>query len=201
MICLLSGWTVQAQPRRPFSHKYHLQQVSQCQACHVDAEKSTKADDNLLPFHDACARCHDETHIREPRQSNVQKFNHSVHVAMGNVAPTIAAAIKAGNYFAAAADHPKSLDTKEPCAGCHHGIEQSEAITEKKAHFPGMADCLTCHNQIKPPESCAKCHAASFNLKPASHTAKFADDHATMKHDKPACWSCHGKKFTCKGCH
>ncbi len=85
MICLLLGWTVQAQPRRPFSHKYHLQQVSQCQACHVDAEKSTKADDNLLPFHDACARCHDETHIREPRQLNVQKFNHAVHVAMGNV--------------------------------------------------------------------------------------------------------------------
>jgi hypothetical protein len=27
------------------------------------------------------------------------------------------------------------------------------------------------------------------------------DEHSTLKNDKPACWSCHGRKFTCKGCH
>lgn len=194
---------LQAQSRRPFSHKYHIQQqqVGTCQSCHVDAEKSEKAEDNLLPFHDACARCHDETHIREPRVLQVQKFNHSIHVKMGNPAPLIAAAIKAGTYLAKPEELPKGLDTKEACAGCHHGIEQSEAITDQKAHFPGMADCLTCHNQISPPDSCKKCHADTMKFRPDSHTVNFVDTHATMKLDKPACWSCHGKKFTCKGCH
>jgi hypothetical protein len=189
------------QPRRPFSHKYHLEQVPSCQSCHTDAEKSTKAEDNLLPFHDACARCHDETHIREPRKLQVQKFNHAVHVAMGNVAPLIQAAIKAGTYLDKPERHPKGLDTKNECAACHHGIETSEAITDTKAHFPNMADCLTCHNQINPPESCKQCHADDFKFRPDSHTAAFVDAHATTKHDKMECWTCHGKKFTCKGCH
>lgn len=196
-----------AQSRRPFSHKYHLTQVSSCQACHTDAEKSTKAEDNLLPFHDACARCHDETHIKEPRQLQVQLFNHKLHLEMGNPGPLIAAALKSGTWLGKASQRPPSVNTKDACVACHHGIGESENITEAtgKAHYPRMGDCLVCHSQINPPESCKKCHveSASFKFRPESHTPEFVDAHAAKNNtiDKSDCSSCHGKKFTCKGCH
>lgn len=199
---VLTGAVASAQSQRPFSHKYHLTQVPSCESCHVDAESSAKADDNLLPFHDQCARCHDETHIKEePRVLAVQKFNHALHIKMGNVAPVLAAAIKSGSYPGKPEKVQPHLGTKNVCAGCHHGIEESESIGNQAAHFPSMPDCLTCHTKSEPPESCEKCHADNMKFRPDSHTAQFVDNHGTMKLDKPECWSCHGRKFTCKGCH
>ena len=52
-----------AAPKRPFSHKYHLTQVAQCESCHTLATDSTKAEDSLMPHESACATCHDEVHI------------------------------------------------------------------------------------------------------------------------------------------
>ena len=83
-----------AAPRRPFSHKYHLTQVAACENCHTNAATSTQASDNLIPDKSACATCHDEIEIGDPRPTGVQKFNHAKHVAMGSVAPLIAAAIR-----------------------------------------------------------------------------------------------------------
>ncbi len=194
-----------AQQRRPFSHKYHLTQVATCQGCHTGAEASTSAEDNLLPFETECARCHDEVHIKEPRKTNVQKFNHSVHVG-ANPGPLIAAAIRSKTWLGLPEQAPKEVNTKNSCVACHHDIDKSENITEAtgKANYPRMADCLVCHNQINPPESCKKCHdEAQMTLRPASHTATFGDTHSEPNKiaNKAECHSCHGRKFTCKGCH
>jgi hypothetical protein len=190
-----------AQPRRPFSHKYHLEQVSTCEACHPQVAESTQAEDNLLPDSTACARCHDEVRIKEPRKLNVQKFNHAKHLKLGNVAPLVLAAIKSGSFLAPPGELPKRLATKDACVACHHGIDLAEEPGQ--AYYPQMAECLVCHNKIDPPQSCKHCHADSFQVKPASHTREFADGHSAAKGklEKSGCATCHGRNFRCQGCH
>jgi len=193
-----------AAPKKPFSHKYHLTQVTACENCHTSAATSTKAEDDLLPDKSACVTCHDEVEIGTPRPTGVQKFNHARHVAMGSAAPLIAAAIKGKTYLGIKPPAAASLAAaKDACTGCHYGIPESESVPHdkvNKAHFPQMADCLTCHNKISPPDSCSQCHVAS-TFKPASHTAEFSDKHSDKALDKTGCATCHGRKFTCKGCH
>lgn len=195
-----------APPKRPFSHKYHLTQVASCETCHTAATSSTKADDSLMPHESSCATCHDEVHIMAARPTGVQKFNHAKHVEMGSAAPLIASAIKAKTYLGTRPPTPAQLEAgKDACSGCHHGIAESEDVPAAKvpaAHFPAMADCLVCHNKIAPPDSCAKCHVApAAGFKPVSHDLPFSDNHATKAVAKTECANCHGRKFTCKGCH
>lgn len=193
-----------AQLQQPFSHKLHMKQVSGCQGCHTNAEKSTKASDNLLPFETECVNCHHEVHIKEPRKTTVHQFSHELHLG-ANPGPIIAAAIKSKTWLGTAKEMPKNVNTANACIACHHDIDQSEAITAStgKAHFPRMADCLTCHNQINPPESCKTCHDPAASFRPADHTAEFVDGHSKKGAvaDKQACYGCHGRNFTCKGCH
>ena len=71
------------------------------------------------------------------------------------------------------------------------------------ANMPQMADCIVCHNTIDPPDSCAFCHPKGAQLKPASHVAGFLDTHTNKNQnlDLKSCAVCHGKTFTCLGCH
>ena len=66
-----------------------------------------------------------------------------------------------------------------------------------------VADCLVCHNKIDPPFSCEKCHNNVPALVPANHSPDFLDKHNRLKDalDKSDCASCHGRRFTCLGCH
>ena len=66
-----------------------------------------------------------------------------------------------------------------------------------------MADCLVCHNKVDPPFSCGFCHVEGANLKPASHAANFLESHSRKDAnlDLKTCAVCHGRKFTCLGCH
>lgn len=69
-----------------------------------------------------------------------------------------------------------------------------------------MADCLTCHPKVDPPFSCEFCHPNSeAALKPATHIKGFLDKHsaglAKLNLTKTECAVCHGRKFTCLGCH
>lgn len=193
-----------AQVRQPFSHKLHMKQVAGCQACHTGAEKSTKAGDNLMPHETECVNCHHEVHIKEPRKTTVHSFNHELHLG-ANPGPIIAAAIKDKTWLGTAKEMPKNVNTSNACIACHHDIDQSEAIraSDGKAHYSRMADCLTCHNQIKPPESCKTCHDPSTTFRPADHTPAFVEGHTKKGAvaDKQVCHGCHGRNFTCNGCH
>lgn len=186
-----------------FSHKLHLQQKLECSTCHGKAVASTQASDNLLPAPEVCAKCHDRMAVPAPRAHNVQKFNHALHLKMGNLAPVIAKAIDTGAYLGAVPPGLRAgLNAKNACAACHRGMEQSVAVSGSAA-MPRMADCLVCHNRIEPPYSCEKCHTQVKKLTPASHTQDWVDVHSsgTQKLDKQSCAVCHGRNFTCQGCH
>lgn len=178
----------------PFSHKYHRTQVSGCDVCHKVSSGPMTAEK------EACVTCHDDVTIREHKRA-VPKFNHAQHLKLGSIAAVIAKAIDAGSYLGSSAGVRPHLETKDACGGCHRAVEESETIT-KDLH-PRMADCLVCHTHVEPVESCAKCHEKGFPLKPSSHTVAYLDDHASgkAKFDKTTCAVCHGRKFTCRGCH
>ena len=195
----------QTLPAAQFSHKLHLQLKLQCISCHTSAPASTKVEDNNLPPAEVCLSCHkDGQPIKEPRPSKLSKFNHRQHLRMGNIAPVIADAIDSKEYLTPPGDLRRLLNSKNPCEACHRGLPESDAVTA--AAFPKMADCLVCHAKIEkidPPFSCVACHAKSFQLMPASHNVQWLDFHASGKSnmDKQSCAVCHGRKFTCRGCH
>jgi hypothetical protein len=190
-----------AVPAADFSHRLHLKMKLECVGCHASVTNSTKVEDDNLPDKQVCLGCHKEATIKAPRRTLVAKFNHRQHLKMGNIAPVIAAAIDSGAYLSPRGEIRKHLDTKNPCVACHRGLESSDKVTA--ADMPQMADCLVCHNKIEPPFSCTQCHREGAALKPASHVPEFTDDHSSgkMKLDKASCAVCHGRKFTCRGCH
>lgn len=186
---------------KPFSHRRHLAWQPACLSCHQTVTSSTKAADNNLPPASACAACHsDGRTVRPPKARRVDHFNHQVHTKLGNIAPILRASIASKQYLSLRP--PLHLDTANGCASCHHGIEQSDDVSSASV-FPAMADCLVCHTKIDPPFSCEKCHNNVPALKPVNHGPDFLDKHNRMKSalDKTECFSCHGKQFTCLGCH
>ena len=197
--------------RADFSHRVHLERKIDCPVCHAAAAGSQAAADNLLPKPDVCANCHTGDRklaaapsIKSPRKLTVTKFDHRLHVKLGPAVPaTMLKAIETKGYLADPRNLREQLAVagKHPCTGCHRGLEKSDSVS--MAAFPHMADCLTCHNTIDPPFSCVKCHDEEQRLKPASHTNEWIDRHSTGKAnlDKASCAVCHGRNFTCLGCH
>jgi hypothetical protein len=132
----------------------------------------------------------------------LKEFSHAKHLKLGNVAPVIAAAIDKGTYLGLdGAKIRPFLNSTNPCLACHRGLEASDAVS--RANMPQMADCLVCHNQIDLPDSCEFCHPKGAQLKPANHVTGFLDTHTNKKSglDMQTCAVCHGRKFTCLGCH
>lgn len=190
------------QAAQPFSHRIHLAAKLACAVCHEAALTSTRVDDNLLPKPQVCLKCHKTAEIGAPPPNRLARFNHALHLKMGNLAPVIAAAIDKKTYLSVPpADLRAQLNTQDPCEACHRGLENSDRA--ERSGLPRMADCLVCHNQIDPPYSCEFCHAKGANLKPASHTPDFLDTHTSGKLnlDKTTCAVCHGRRFRCLGCH
>lgn len=138
---------------------------------------------------------------QQEKDVRLKPFSHATHLKMGNIAPVIAAAIDKGTYLSPPGDLRAQLNSGNACLACHHGIESSDG--KVKSTFLRMADCLVCHNKVDPPQSCAFCHTEGSKLKPASHTPEFFESHsrANSKLDMKTCAVCHGRKFTCMGCH
>ncbi len=171
-----------------FSHKEALERKLECLNCH--AAQRTAAG------------------LSEKHRGKVLKdFSHGRHVSLGNLAPVIAGAIDRKEYLGS----PNKIDllklradliTDNACGACHRGMA-SVTGPLTKANFPNMEDCLVCHNKVDAPFSCTQCHAETMNLRAANHTPDFLDRHTTGKLnlDKTTCAACHGRRFTCQGCH
>jgi len=193
----------------PFSHRIHLRQGLDCTFCHTAAPGSATVNDNLLPGKQVCLNCHEDADVPPRRPdtgpARLTSFSHVLHLRMGDVAPFLAAAIDKHNYFEPPGEGARwvrgHLDTKNPCEACHRGLEESDQVA--RTALPQMADCLVCHTQIDAPFSCEDCHTKNAALKPASHTEHFVDAHSSgkLKLDKTTCAICHGRAFTCMGCH
>lgn len=195
----------------PFSHKIHLAQKLPCVTCHAAATTSALPADNLLPGPETCAACHTggqgrprkvDATIKRPEATLVAKFNHRQHLRMGTFIPKlIARAIETKAYLSPSGGIREQLEFNNACTGCHRGLRQSDQVS--KANLPQMADCLVCHPKIEPPFSCTYCHVESPALKPANHGPGFVDLHSSGKAnlDKTTCAVCHGRRFTCLGCH
>jgi Cytochrome c7 and related cytochrome c len=190
----------------PFSHKLHLGMGLECVTCHRSAPTSTRADDDLLPAKQVCADCHDAStgpqRLPAPPVAVVH-FSHAVHLKMGsNLAPIIAKAIDKGTYLQPSGDVRSKLNTRNACQACHRGLEESDQVSA--ANMPKMADCLVCHTKIEVPWSCEDCHAKGAALKPDSHKREtFFDTHSqgAFRAQRATCAVCHGREFTCMGCH
>ncbi|MBM3735915.1 MAG: hypothetical protein FJW39_09035 [Acidobacteria bacterium] len=197
---LVAAGTAPAQTK-PFSHQFHLKMGLQCGGCHPSAAASSKAADNNLPAQEACRTCHkQDMPVKQPAKLTVSRFSHEFHLKFGDVSPLIAAAVRAKTYLGPVAGEGP-VAAANACLGCHRGIATSDQVGPEV--FPHMADCLVCHNKIDNPFSCELCHEPGKHLKPADHTRTYVDTHSTgkMKLDKASCVICHGKKFTCLGCH
>lgn len=202
LLILLAG-AASAQSAKPFSHELHLKLPAKlaCVACHASVQTSTRVEDNNLPPVAVCLGCHKEASVPEPRKTILAHFDHKKHLALGNVAPAIAAAIHAKTYFLPAPGLRAKLNTSNACGACHRGMEESAAPA--RSDLPVMSDCLVCHNKIDNPFSCEFCHAKGAPIKPATHTPDYLDIHTRkdFKFDKESCDICHGRKFQCLGCH
>jgi hypothetical protein len=202
VLLLLLASAAAAQNPRPFSHALHLKlQGFTCVTCHASVQTSTRLEDNNLPPIAICAGCHKDAKINPPAPHILARFDHKKHLSLGNIAPVIRGAIDSKSYLSDPGDIRRHLDSANACAACHRGMEESTALA--KTDFPQMADCLVCHNKVDPPFSCEFCHAKGAALKPASHTPDFIDAHnrKNANLDKTTCAVCHGRKFTCLGCH
>ena len=194
-----------------FPHQTHLAMGLDCDTCHSAAANSSEAGDDLLPNGALCQACHNgqtapaiELAPLAERDPAVRtfRFDHSFHLALGEIAPLVAAAIDSGNYFGKPGDARRFLDNTGTCGACHRGLEESTEVVAG-AHMPQMADCIVCHTRIDNPFSCPECHIEGANLRPADHTREFIDTHSTGKAglDKISCQPCHGRDFGCMGCH
>jgi len=200
-----------------FSHRLHLTKAqASCQDCHATAWGSTSATDNKLPSEKDCLKCHDgqqarrectvchkhpESAVRSRLPARDFRFNHQLHLELGNLAPVIAAAIDSGNYLSPPQNIRAQLNREIPCLACHRGLDETDLAG--KANLPQMADCLVCHAEIDPPFSCEFCHTKEAKIKPSSHTADYLDLHNSgkVKLEKQSCQICHGAHFRCMGCH
>lgn len=202
LLALAIAGTAAAQTGHPFPHRIHLALKLECVRCHAAALTSTRLEDNLLPKQDVCLECHKSAVIGTPPVTRLARFNHQRHLRLGNIAPVIAAAIDHKTYLARPGEALRAdLNTNNPCEACHRGLEVSDK--PERSALPQMADCLVCHSQIDPPDSCEFCHLKGAALKPANHTPDFLDTHTTGKLglDKTTCAVCHGRHFRCLGCH
>jgi len=189
LMCIAGhGW---AQPKASevikFSHKFHLTEAEAfCTDCHVKAESSTTADDNLLPTMEACANCHDvddeeactQCHRGDEdtwqaltlRQKDLQ-FNHKFHNALEEL----------------------------NCRRCHSNM--STVDYANGGSYPAMKVCANCHNNQRAPLVCANCHNNTLNLRPTDHSADFLITHKTRgRFGEEECAVCHATS-DCSECH
>lgn len=171
-----------------FNHAEALPRTKgSCQPCHAAVLKST-----AVSAKDRAVR-----HV---------KFSHELHLKLGNVAPVLIKAIDSGAYLPGLGADPARVKplleaAGNACQACHRGLTTASNLG--KLNYPHMSDCLVCHDKIENPFSCETCHEGDIRaLRPVSHTARdFADSHSSKSVAKQECAVCHGRKFSCLGCH
>ncbi|RPI18477.1 MAG: cytochrome C [Ignavibacteriae bacterium] len=182
-----------------FDHKFHVKEAAvACKDCHVKANTSVSAKDDLNPGHNECSACHDVTdqkncnfcHVegaakKFPPTKKELAFSHKFHV----------------------------VTQKQECTACHVGVDNVKFAKESPTAFPPMEVCSTCHTEQNQPavnlsqqagNNCESCHTNLTNLFPKSHRqSNFLNEHKVVfdpSSNKNNCMMCHSDNF-CQVCH
>ncbi len=167
-----------------FSHRLHVQEMgAECADCHGAAESLASAD-NLMPDHDNCFVCHDESDTEcSLCHTNADDPSGVPHVTS----------------YIAIFPHKTHIDQNVKCLTCHKGVALSEEVSSR--HLPTMTQCQTCHGDFEAVGYCQQCHAPGEQLAPATHSLDWRQSHGLTAHlQENSCATCHTEKY-CLDCH
>jgi hypothetical protein len=180
----LKGTTSAERRLLHFSHKLHVDNSVECDACHA-AKTSIMGTDDLLPRHDACKTCHEVTAAAECSKCHVTS------------APTLSERI---TKYSAKFSHERHLDkAKLACKDCHAELD-APLHGEQVGHLPKMRECMACHEQRRVKTDCQICHQPGDDLRPATHKLEWTHRHGGMANTEQDCNLCH-KTDDCLRCH
>ncbi len=162
-------------------HDVHFEAELECTDCHAAVTTSTQAVDSLRPDMDVCGECHE---VED--EDNCTLCHTNVNLAGETEYPV---------YGAARFTHAAHLDNGLECRQCH-GDPMAAQPT-----LPGKPDCRGCHETADDLNDCLLCHAADYQLQPASHSTTWQNNHGlAARDDQGRCYQCHTEN-TCLECH
>ena len=169
-----------------FSHNYHIDVIgAACTDCHTEAPKSDRAADRILPSKAACADCHD---VKD--RSDCEKCHKDMARLVDFKNPE--RVIDFPHRF-----HLEKLGMT--CVDCHIGMDQTDYAS--RVNWPGMEDCLACHNNLEAPFDCENCHPKVEVIRPDTHRGDFILEHKEhARSESMPCAKCHEENY-CEECH
>jgi hypothetical protein len=150
-----------------FDHAQHARLGATCEGCHVSAQSSASAVDNLIPAEAACRSCH-KIDRAQPAKT-VGKGQGAARCDACHVDPTT----RAGWMPPTPQAQPPRVTLSRPnlkfnhrlhagrgyaCALCHTTADTQAMVT--RADLPMMASCLGCHDGRQATGRCTACHLA-----------------------------------------
>jgi hypothetical protein len=209
-----------------FSHARHLARGATCVGCHVDAQTSRSAVDNLMPTEAACTGCH--AIDRGPGAGASVSPGPGLAPSPSPPATGRCAACHPGYQpgapFARVSVPPPNLKFSHAahratdCRVCHGDLRAAGVGLATRDQLPRMRQCLSCHDDRRAASTCTTCHLAGVGgrvetefrdgvLAPLgtmfgdAHGGDFRTRHAAVGQSlERYCATCHAERF-CADCH
>ena len=156
-----------------FDHAQHARLGATCEGCHLSAQTSTSAADNLMPREAACRGCHKIDRAQPdkavPKGVAAARCDACHADASGNLWMPGGADTPGGDR---PADPPRVVLARPnlkfnhqlhgargmACTSCHVDAATQGMVT--RADLPMMASCLSCHDGKQATARCTACHLA-----------------------------------------
>jgi hypothetical protein len=171
-----------------FDHAVHARLGATCEGCHLSAQTSTSAADDLIPDEAACRGCHkiDRAQPAKAVPKGQAPARCDACHGQGSVGWTPSAGAAPGTLLLAEPprvvmarpnlkfNHQLHTTRGIACALCHASADTAGTVT--RADLPMMASCLGCHDGKQATARCSACHLAEPDgrLKVALATAATA---------------------------
>jgi hypothetical protein len=158
-----------------FDHAQHARLGATCEGCHLSAQTSTSAADNLMPREAACRACHKIDRAQPektvPKGQGAARCDACHADNFGNAwMPGVGA--DAGADQGRPAEPPRVVLARPnlkfnhqlhaargvACTTCHVNAATQAMVT--RADLPMMATCLACHDGKQATARCTACHLA-----------------------------------------
>jgi hypothetical protein len=156
-----------------FDHARHARLGATCEGCHLAAQVSTSAADNLIPTEAACRSCHKIDRAQPAKAVPAGQAAARCDACHLGPEPAGTSVGSVGWMPATPLDQPPRVLLPRPnlkfnhrlhaargiaCALCHPGADTAGMVT--RADLPMMASCLGCHDGKQATARCTACHLA-----------------------------------------